>query len=84
MTLQAPRITGLLDSKLGDWRGQVYGLINPPVTAIYTAFQIGSAWWYAKAFNAGPNSTTIFVGPWPDQTTATSQMNKAKHIDGFS
>jgi hypothetical protein len=78
-----PRITGLIDSATSDWRAQVYGLVNPPVTAIYSVIQIGSLWWYSKALNAGPNSTTIFVGSWPDQTTATDMMNQARIIDGF-
>jgi hypothetical protein len=79
----APRITGLLDCELGDWRGQVYGLINPPVVAIYTVIPIGSLFWYTKVYQAGANSTIIFVGPWPDSATATAMANSAKKLDGF-
>jgi hypothetical protein len=79
----APRITGLIDSTLGDWRAQVYGLINPPVTAIYSAIPIGLIWYYTKAINAGNNSTTLFVGPWPDEATAIAMMNQARIGDGF-
>jgi hypothetical protein len=78
-----PRITGLIDSELGDWRAQVYGLVNPPVTAIYATVQVSSNWWYSKAFGAGANSVTYFVGPWPDQVTALNMMNIAKTRDGF-
>lgn len=78
-----PRFTGLIDSKLGDWRAQVVGLVNPVATGIYTVIPIGSLFWYTKALNSGPNSTTIFVGPFPDSPTATSAMNAAKHTDGF-
>lgn len=78
-----PRITGLIDATLGDWRGQVYGLVNPQVSAIYTVVPIANAWYYTKAINAGDSSTTTFVGPWSDSGTALSQMNAAKIRDGF-
>jgi hypothetical protein len=82
--MSTPHVTGLIDSGLGDWRAQVVGLVNPVTTAIYSVIPIGSLWFYTKAINSGPNSTTIFVGPWPDSPTATSMMNTAKHIDGFA
>lgn len=78
-----PHFTGLLDSTKEGWRAQVVGLVNPITTAIYSVIPIGSLWFYTKAINSSPSSTTIFVGPWPDSTTATAMMNAAKHIDGF-
>jgi hypothetical protein len=61
----------------------VYGLVNPKVTVVYQVVQIGTAWYYIKALNAGANSATISVGPWPDQATAIVRMNSSKAIDGF-
>jgi hypothetical protein len=81
--MATPRITGLIDSELADWRGMVYGLVNPKVTAIYQVVAVSGSWYYIKAFNAGVNSATITVGPWPDQATAIIQMNSSKTIDGF-
>jgi hypothetical protein len=78
-----PRITGLIDSELGDWRAQTYGVVNPLTTAVYTVVRIGTNWWYTKAFNAGNNSITLFVGPWIDSITATTMMNATKITDGF-
>jgi len=83
LTTQAPRITGLLDSELSDWRGQVYGLINPLVVIIYTVVQIGTSWYYTKAVNADDNSNTQFVGPFTDQIVASTMMSSAKTRDGF-
>lgn len=78
-----PRITGLIDSELSEWRAMVYGLVNPQISAIYTIISIANMWYYTKAINAGDNSTTTFIGPWPDRDTALSQMNAAKARDGF-
>lgn len=78
-----PRITGLIDSKLGDWRAMTFGMVNPVVTASYFVLQINGLWFYEKAFSTAQGGNTQLIGPWPDQSTASQMATNAKSLDGF-